>query len=84
MDTRTVTAHIPVELAEAVDAAARIVDMLDSAADRLADCPEMGVELEIYDPLHVRSLIVGDYDMRYEIGADSISIVRLWHTREDR
>jgi len=65
-------------------AAARIVDMLYAAADRLADYPEIGVRLEIYDPLHVRSLIVGDYEMRYEIGADSIFIVRLWHAREDR
>lgn len=65
-------------------AAARIVDMLDAAADRLPDYPEIGMRLEVYDPLHVRSLIVSDYEMRYEVSADVISIVRLWHAREYR
>jgi hypothetical protein len=29
-------------------------------------------------------LIVGQYELRYEIVDDMIYILRLWHTREDR
>lgn len=65
-------------------AATRIVSMLDAAADRLPDYPEIGIRLDDYDPLHVRSLIVGDYEMRYQILPDTLFIVRLWHAREDR
>jgi hypothetical protein len=29
-------------------------------------------------------LVVGQYELRYEIAEDTIFILRLWHTREDR
>jgi hypothetical protein len=37
-----------------------------------------------FAPREVRRLIVGDYELRYEILEDAIVLVRLWHTREDR
>nr|WP_310633606.1 type II toxin-antitoxin system RelE/ParE family toxin [Paraburkholderia sp.] len=32
----------------------------------------------------MRRLLVGHYEMRYEIQQSTIYILRLWHTREDR
>jgi hypothetical protein len=29
-------------------------------------------------------LIVGQYEIRYEVKKDTIFVLRLWHTREDR
>jgi hypothetical protein len=29
-------------------------------------------------------MLVGNYEMRYEIRGSTIYIVRLWHTREER
>ena len=29
-------------------------------------------------------MLVGQYEMRYEIRGESIYLLRLWHTREDR
>lgn len=53
-ETRVLTTHIPVPLAEKVD----------QLADRLR-------------------LLVGHYEMRYEIQGSTIYMLRLWHTRED-
>lgn len=64
--------------------AERTVEFLLSAPDFLPDTPRIGERLEEYDPREVRRLIVGGYEMRYEVKGETISIVRLWHTREDR
>jgi hypothetical protein len=32
----------------------------------------------------VRRILVGHYEMRYEIVDSTIYLLRLWHTREDR
>ncbi|AHE53109.1 type II toxin-antitoxin system RelE/ParE family toxin [Sphingomonas sanxanigenens] len=45
----------------APDAAARIVQQLALAPNRLADFPRLGERLEAYDPREVRRLIVGHY-----------------------
>jgi ParE toxin of type II toxin-antitoxin system, parDE len=44
----------------------------------------MGEKLEAYEPREVRRIIVGQYEMRYEISSGTIIILRLWHSREDR
>lgn len=64
--------------------AERTVEFLLGAPDLLTHTPRIGERLEEYDPREVRRLIVGGYEMRYEIKGETISIVRLWHTREDR
>lgn len=51
----------------APDAAARVVQQLARAPDRLADYPRIGEKLEAYEPREVRRIIVGNYEMRYEI-----------------
>lgn len=37
-----------------------------------------------YKPREVRRIIVGDYELRYEIANATIFILRLWHCREGR
>jgi len=36
------------------------------------------------EPREVRRIIVGDYELRYEIADATIFILRLWHSRENR
>ena len=69
----------------APEAAARVVQQLSRAPDRLIDHPRIGEKLEAYQPREVRRIIVGNYELRYEIGSDgTIFILRLWHCRENR
>jgi plasmid stabilization system protein ParE len=68
----------------APEAAARIVRQLAHAPDRLFDYPRIGEKLEAYEPREVRRIFVGNYEMRYEIAAATIFILRLWHYREHR
>jgi hypothetical protein len=32
----------------------------------------------------VRRLLIGDYEMRYELAGGAVHILRFFHTREDR
>ncbi|WP_330217080.1 type II toxin-antitoxin system RelE/ParE family toxin [Sphingobium lactosutens] len=50
----------------------------------MIDYPRIGEKLEAYEPREVRRIIVGNYEMRYEIAAGTIFILRLWHCRENR
>jgi len=68
----------------APDAAIRIVGQLVDAPNRLTEYPRIGEKLEGYEPREVRRIIVGRYEMRYEIAAGDIFILRLWHGREHR
>ena len=66
------------------NAAIRIVRELSSAADKLLLHPQIGLTLPQFRPLQVRRLLVGQYEIRYQITAQSIFILQVWHTREDR
>lgn len=44
----------------------------------------MGMRLEQFTEGEVRRIIVGDYEMRYEIAGETIWILQIWHGREDR
>ncbi len=68
----------------APNAASRVVQQLARAPDRLLDFPRLGEKLEAYEPREVRRIIVGDYELRYEIADATIFILRLWHARENR
>ena len=68
----------------APDAAARIVQQLARAPSRLLDYPRLGERLDAFEPREVRRIIVGNYEMRYEISNATIFILRLWHCRENR
>lgn len=51
---------------------------------RLIDHPRLGERLYQFEGREVRRVMVGRYEIRYELQADSIIILRIWSTREDR
>ena len=65
-------------------AAARLVRSLTAVPTSLLVNPRIGEKLEEFEPREVRRILVGHYEMRYEIQQSVIYILRLWHTREDR
>ncbi len=65
-------------------AAARSVQMLTAAPTKLLTNPRIGERVEEFDPREVRRILVGHYEMRYEIQQSTIYLLRLWHTREER
>ena len=65
-------------------AAAQTVRSLSAAPDRLRQYPRLGARLEEFDPREIRRVFVGDYEVRYEIQGSTISVLRIWHGREDR
>lgn len=65
-------------------AAARIVQSLVAAPATLMTNPRIGEKLEEFEPREVRRLLVGHYEMRYEIRKSTVYVLRLWHTREQR
>ena len=65
-------------------AAARTVQSLTVAPTNLLDNPRIGERLEEFEPREVRRLLVGHYEMRYELQESNIYILRIWHTRENR
>ena len=65
-------------------AAARAVQALTAAPERLLEQPRIGERLDEFEPREVRRILVGHYEMRYEVLASTVYVLRLWHTREDR
>ena len=65
-------------------AAERVVRSLTAAPARLLEHPRIGEKLEEFEPREVRRILVGQYEMRYEIRESTVYVLRLWHTREDR
>lgn len=64
-------------------AAARVVQTLAAAPGRLAEYPRLGEKLEEFAPREIRRILVGTYEIRYEIAEGVVYVLRLWHTRED-
>lgn len=65
-------------------AASRTVQSLAAAVSTLQLNPRLGEQLEEFEPREVRRILVGHYEMRYEIQEACLYVLRLWHTREDR
>ncbi len=65
-------------------AAARAVQALTKAPTLLLTNPRVGEQLFQFEPREVRRILVGQYEMRYEISGEMIYVLRLWHTREER
>ena len=65
-------------------AAARTVQSLTAAPSSLLVNPRIGERLDEFEPREVRRVLVGRYEMRYEVQASNIYILRIWHTREER
>lgn len=65
-------------------AAARTVQSLARAPERLQENPRLGEQLFQFVPREVRRILVGGYEIRYQVQAEAIVVLRLWHTRENR
>ena len=65
-------------------AAAQVVRSLRAAPQRLVSFPLIGPRLDDFRPRDVRRLVVGDYELRYEVRAETIVVLNIWHAREDR
>lgn len=65
------------------DAAVRTVQSLTAAPASLLANPRIGESLEEFEPREVRRILIGQYEIRYEIQASSIYVLRLWYPRED-
>jgi plasmid stabilization system protein ParE len=65
-------------------AAIRAVRKLVAAAKRIPARPRLGVRLREFGEREVRRVIVGEYEIRYELTAADVYILRIFHTREDR
>lgn len=65
-------------------AAARVVQSLTAARARLLEHPRIGEKLEEFEPREVRRILIGHYEMRYEIRESTLYVLRIWHTRENR
>lgn len=65
-------------------AAARLLQNLTKAPTKLLASPRMGEKLDEFLPNEVRRILIGTYEMRYEIRGETIYLLRIWHTREER
>ncbi|WP_202308342.1 type II toxin-antitoxin system RelE/ParE family toxin [Dryocola clanedunensis] len=65
-------------------AAERVVQTLVSASVNLVTNPQSGAYLSEFEPRKVRRLILGNYELRYELKDEIVHILRVWHTRENR
>ena len=69
---------------KAEQAAADAYSALIATPDRILSHPRMGERIMKMNPREVRRVIVGPYEMRYEVQGQVIRILRIWHGREDR
>ena len=65
-------------------AARHTFETLRYAPRKLLDYPRLGVRLEHFPDRTIRRMVVGDYEIRYELKTDLIVILRVWHGKEDR
>jgi plasmid stabilization system protein ParE len=65
-------------------AATRVVQALSKAPTILLTNPRIGEQLFQFEQREVRRILVGEYEIRYELQDSIIYVLRMWHTREDR
>ena len=65
-------------------AADRTVQALARAPNGLLTNPRLGEQLFQFQSREVRRILVAQYEMRYEIVEETIYVLRIWHTRENR
>ena len=64
--------------------AARVIQNLTQSPNRLLANPRIGEKLDEFFPREVRRILIGTYELRYEIQGDTLYLLRIWHTREER
>lgn len=65
-------------------AAVGVVNALIQAPTILRTNPRIGAQLFQFEAREVRRILVGEYELRYEILDSVVYALRLWHTRESR
>ena len=63
--------------------AQRVSKRMRGAINNLVDAPRIGRPVEDM-PGEIRELIFGRYVVRYEVRGNVLSILRVWHGRENR
>lgn len=74
------------EFLEAADprAAALAVRHIVAGARRIPAHPRLGQRLREFTGREVRRLLIGNYELRYELAGRDVFVLRIFHTREDR
>lgn len=74
------------EFLEPVDpaAAARAVRTVMARVRRIPRQPRLGERLPGFGQREVRRVLVQAYEVRYEIAGADLTVLRVFHTREDR
>lgn len=62
----------------------RVLRPIQAAIVRLRTFPHLGERIDGYGDREVRRMIVGNYEVRYEVRDETVVILRLWHTRGNR
>jgi plasmid stabilization system protein ParE len=65
-------------------AARKTLQTLTKTVAVLKTNPRLGEQLFEFSPQEVRRLIIGHYELRYEVRQEMVLFLRLWHTREAR
>ncbi len=74
------------EFLEPVDpsAAVRAVRSVVARVRRIPRQPRLGERVAGFGDHEVRRVLVLEYEVRYEISAADVTVLRIFHTREDR
>lgn len=65
-------------------AAARLVRAIVARVRRIPAHPRLGQSLAAFSPREVRRIVIGNYEIRYELDKQDVIVLRLFHAREDR
>lgn len=65
-------------------AAIQTIKRLIEGVEKIQGFPELGMKLTGFQDRDVRRVIIGNYEIRYELTNKTIYILRLWHFRENR
>lgn len=57
---------------------------LVAGVKRIPERPRLGARLREFGDREVRRILVGDYEIRYEVAERDVFVLRIFHTREDR
>lgn len=64
--------------------ASEVLEELFERIQILKTQPEIGKKMTEFNPINMRRIVFGEYDVRYVVAGKAIRIVRVWHTREYR
>ena len=65
-------------------AAALAVRHIVAGAKRIPARPRLGQRLRQFAGREVRRVLIGDYEIRYELAGQDVFLLRIFHSREDR